>query len=112
LHQDEVWLNRLLCPWLGFVLTWGNLAGDIPQVFALKERVDILCVIESKDLGLRFDQGLGIADMRAQIRRHFFLIVKERREDRAWIAGLRPIPPQMVRLLELELAQKSPIAVA
>jgi hypothetical protein len=56
-------------------------------------------------VGLMADHGITSDDVAALLRRNPSHV-------RAWVAGLRPIPPQMLRLLELELAQKSsPIAV-
>src|SRR5437016_8798465 len=68
LHQDEVGFDRLLRRGLLFVRTGCDLAGHIPQIFALEERVNVLRMIESKKLGLRIYQSFWITAMLVQLR--------------------------------------------
>src|SRR5215471_3229889 len=62
LHQYKVRLDRRFL--LLLVLTKRNLTGDIPQVFALEERVCVLGMIKRKDLCLRLDKSFGVTNMR------------------------------------------------
>src|SRR5438128_2031630 len=81
LHQHKVRLERLLLLLILFIES--HLARDTPQVFALKERIDILSMIKAKHLALRLDKSLRIAHMSTKVGGHFRGVMKKRGKGRA-----------------------------